>query len=253
MGLGYGILHSDDSPIARLKPWGAPLHALNPGPSMGRRHAVPPLVPLGGLACCEPRSGHDRRARTHPSFRPRTQPRLDQGRRHAIPPIYSDGRPVPVPPLSYGSGFHWMRRYSISPPSASRPMGTVAESFNASPWTSPLQVPRGNRGTVPCGIPPRDVGRPPRTSLAPLVPLKFYHVRRDLPAQYKTRSGVPHGKNRYPTPCTVCRCLGDSAESPSFRRRATITWSSARVVPKYRWPQTSRSRTSRDNTSPGRA
>ena len=52
-----------------------PLHAPSPGLDQGRRHAIPPILHSGGLACCEPHSSHARRAGTHPSLPPRTQPR----------------------------------------------------------------------------------------------------------------------------------------------------------------------------------
>ena len=68
------------------------------------------------------------------------------------PPVRFNGRACEIPwagpcscdGASYGSGFHWMRRYSIWPRSASRPMGPVAGSFNASLQDLPIAGAAGN-------------------------------------------------------------------------------------------------------------
>ena len=49
------------------------------------------------------------------------------------------------------------------------------------------------------------------------------HARRRRRHVRDDRAKPPQGTNRYPTPCTVNRCLGFSAFSPNFLRSCTMT------------------------------
>jgi len=53
-------------------------------------------------------------------------------------------------------------------------------------------------------------------------PARHPRSRRCHPTVRKV-SAAPQGTNRYPTPCTVNRCLGFSALSPNFLRSCTMT------------------------------